>query len=289
MNRAMFIIPMLLAQLAAAHPGRGIVVQDDGTVLVADAVRSVVWRIDADGDVRAAAREVHAHWLAPAHAGAVLADHVVYAADSGAFLRGLVRIDPDGEVESVIEPAADPTGLDAGAFAIAGELLAIARDSRPVIELRSGADEPRSITLPPHEGDTVSSLLAAPDGVLYAARGRELLRIEVDGSVHRIAEVPRPEGAPIAGLQDLWGLARDADGTLYTADPGARRVLSISVDGSVATVTASPAPWFPTGIAVRDGRLWLLEHGLDGEHNLGPRVRVGPHEGPFELLAEIDE
>ena len=65
LRRVVFVhaLSMVLAATAFAHPGRGIVVSDEGDVFVADAVRSVVWQIRADGAIGAHARDVHAHWL----------------------------------------------------------------------------------------------------------------------------------------------------------------------------------------------------------------------------------
>lgn len=289
MRHLLLILTWLCATAAVAHPGRGIVVADDGSVWVADAVRSVVWRIDTDGTLHAAAREVHAHWLARAPDGAVLADHVVYEPARNTFLRGLVAIDPGGARRTVVAPAADPDGLDGGSFVAFDGAVAVARDSAPVIELRGPTATPRRIPLPAPTAAPVTSMGVDGAGRLWIARERSLLRLDADGGIARRIDLPSATDAPLLGLTALWGLAHADDGTVFTTDPGTRRVLAIDPDDRVEVVLTAEPPWFPTGVATRGGRLWLLEHGLDAGRNLGPRVRVGSIEGPFSVLAEVVE
>jgi hypothetical protein len=283
------LLALFVAATAAAHPGRGIVVAEDGTVFVADAVRSVVWRIDAEGVVSAAARGVHAHWLAADADGRVLADHVEYESASGAFLRGLVAIDRNGRTETLVAPAAVPDGLDGGAFVASGDTIAVARDSVAEIVFRDRARIARRIAFPGRGEAPVSSMVADGHGGLWLAHGRSLSQLDADGRVLRRIEVPAGTDPPVLGLDELWGLGLDERGPVYTTDPGQRRVIAIEATDRIRTVAQLEAPWFPTGVAVRGGRIWLLEHGLDGDRNLGPRVRVGAPDGPFTVLAEVTE
>lgn len=254
-----------------AHPGRGIVVDAAGNVYVADAVRSVVWRFAPDGRIQAAAREVHAHWLALDADGHVLADQVRYDSDTRQFLRGLVRIDPTGSVTTIIAPRPDPDGLDAGAFAMRDGVLHVARDSTPVIEGRRTGNVVRQVALPAATA-TVNSLGFDAMGRVIVVRGREVLQIAEDGTVSATRIAPDGTGERVLGLRDLWGLAVGADGTRYTTDPGSRQVIAIAADGNSRVVHEVAAPWFPTGVATQGTQVLVLEHGLAGDTNLGPRV-----------------
>ena len=274
---------------ALAHPGRGIVVDEQQRVYVADAVRSVVWRVDPDGRVSPAARDVHAHWLSIDAAGRVLADDLHYDAANDAYPRGLVRLSDSGPPEQIIEKRPDPHGLDAGAFCATPDRLAIARESTHTIERRAGADVRGSIPLSASE-KTVNAITCTDDASLLAVRGREVLRIRPDNQVAPIANIPEQTcSAPVSGLHDLWGVASNKDGDLFTTDPGCRRVLRLSPSGEVSTVHTATEPWFPTGVACQGSTLYILEHGLEGEQNLGPRVTILEPGKPTRVLATITD
>lgn len=269
-----------------AHPGRGIVGDADGNIYFADATRSVVWKVNDSGELSAAAREVHAHWIALDDAGRILADDVRY--EGGRFARGLVRIDSRGHIEILIPHRPDPDGLDAGAFAPQGERIAIARDSRPVIEWLDPSRPLIGNPIKLDPGPTLNSLVAHAGG-LIAIRGRQVLAFGVAGTEQTIAAVPTGPEDRLLDLRELWGLAVSDTGLIYTTDPGVRRVLSITPAGKVTEVAISAAPWFPTGVAWHDGKLLLLEHGLEGGRNLGPRVREWRGTGDAQVLATVDE
>lgn len=280
------VLALLWTALLDAHPGRGIVIDAQGRIFVADAVRSVVWRVSPDGRVSAAAREVHAHWLA-LHEDGVLADQVRHV--DGRFPRGLLHLDAQGTVRELIEPAPDPHGLDAGAFAATPRGIAIARDSQRTIDWWVDGARSRGALLELGDDDTINSLIATPEGALIAVLGRALWSLPVDQPPRLIATVPAGSAQRLLQLRELWGLARAADGTLYTTDPGLRTVLRIGTDGRFSTVFESETPWFPTGVAHDRGQLYILEHGLDERGNLGPRIRRVDPAGGTTILAIIED
>lgn len=282
-------LTLLVVAPAQAHPGRGIVVDDQQNVYVSDAVRSVVWRVDPDGRVSPAARDVHAHWLSIDAAGRVLADDLHYDAANDTYPRGMVRLSDSGPPEQIIEKRPDPHGLDAGAFCATPDGLAIARESTHTIERRAGADVRGSIPLSASE-KTVNAITCTDDASLLAVRGREILRIRPDDRVDTIANIPEQTcSTPVSGLRDLWGVASNKDGDLFTTDPGCRLVLRLSPSGEVSTVHTATEPWFPTGVACHGSTLYILEHGLEGEQNLGPRVTILEPGKPTRVLATITD
>jgi sugar lactone lactonase YvrE len=268
---AAMVLVACISATSGAHPGRGIVVDASGNVYVSDAVRSVVWRFTPAGGIESAAREVHAHWLAMDEDGAVLADQVRYDADARQFLRGLVRIDPTLAVTTIIAPRPDPDGLDAGAFTVRDGVLYIARDATGTVEGLRNGNTIWQATLPAASA-TVNSLGFDARGHVVAVRGRDVLRIAEDGTVKTTRVAPGTTDDRTLGLRDLWGLAIGADGTLYTTDPGRRQLLAIEADGTSRVVHDIAAPWFPTGVSITGNRILVLEHGLEGNTNLGPRV-----------------
>lgn len=298
---ALALILTALASSALAHPGRGIVVNATNDIFVADAVRSVVWKIDAQGHISAAARDLHAHWLSLADDGAVLADHLWFDAANNTFPRGLKRIKPDGTLQTVIEPKPDPLGLDAGAFAALPEGIAIARDSnmhlafkdtptpRAELDLNPLAKNATSTTPP---AATINSLIDLPDGSLIALRDRSVLHIK-DGIASELLTIPpvntsKEDDRPA----ELWGLASDGAGHLYTTDHDARAVYKLTKNDtgqwSHATIFDSQAPWFPTGVFVKGYTTYILEHALDDQsQNLGPRIQILEPGQPPRVLATV--
>lgn len=287
------VLILLLITFAArttqAHPGRGIVVDANGNVYVSDAVRSVIWVVSPDGTVGVHARDVHAHWLALERGDSLLADHVEYDPSSGDFLRGLVRIDSESVIERVLSPKPDPDGLDAGSFAPTESGIAVARDSSLEIQIVTPGARATVADLSGVGGSsTVNAIVSTGGDGFIVVKGRSI--VEIQGKVTRlIAEVPVSRAEGSAALPNvLWGLASDSAKTSYTCDSAARTVIAVTREGDIQTIASSTAPWFPTGVAFHDGTLFILEHGLDGDRNLGPRVVVmEPGEEP-RVLATIE-
>jgi sugar lactone lactonase YvrE len=86
------------------------------------------------------------------------------------------------------------------------------------------------------------------------------------------------------------GLDVDSQGMVYAAASGCRRVVRITVDGKVETVLKAERPWTPTGVAVHDGDLFVLEYtNANGHVTEGwlPRVRKLSRDGRVTTLATI--
>lgn len=281
-----------LAAGTTAHPGRGIVVTAEGDVLVSDAVRSVIWKFSPGGEVSALARGVHSHWLSLADDGSVLADHVQYDNATEKFGRGLKRITRDGRIVTLVPEKPDPDGLDSGVFTAIAEGYATVRDSNLHLTHYDTPRSPSAIDLGNVGGkDTVNALIDLPDGTLVGVRGRSVIRIGRGEVPTVVATVPR-ETAQVKvepDIEPVWGIAAGERGEVFTTDPSGRRVVRIARDGTITTAATSTSPWIPTGVAVHGTTLYVLEHGLDHDKNLGPRVVViEPGKSP-RILAGINE
>ncbi len=84
----------------------------------------------------------------------------------------------------------------------------------------------------------------------------------------------------------LMGLTVDSAGNVYAADFGNRRVLKITPGGSIMTLLRAEESWSPTGVAFRNGELYILESGNAPQH---PRVRKLSAGGKVSVLATIGE
>jgi len=100
----------------------------------------------------------------------------------------------------------------------------------------------------------------------------------------------------VDGLPPNWrapgfrGLDVATNGTVYAAATGCRCVVKITSAGKLSTVLKSDRPWNPTGVALRDGDVYVLEWtNANGGANDGwrPRVRKIARDGTVSLLVEI--
>ncbi len=310
---------------AIAHPGRGIAVDPSGIVFVADALRSVVWKISPDGVATVFAPRTHAHWLTltPGAAPTLYAEHIQFDETRHAFPQAILRFAPDGGRAVVIPPHPDGSIHTETFLKGEGEVLWWAID---------GADLGVRIAPLPSDPDpgfvALASLArpALPEGSVGEGRTRRTITgmawtaigdaIVNDGAslwhvtastggallVPSIAKDPDAP-APAAALGALWGVAIDTNDVLYTADPDGRRVVRISgarrprrddmdarphETARIDTACRSEGPWFPTGVATRGETLYILEHGLREGVNLGPRVRVLDPGAEARTLATIE-
>jgi len=89
------------------------------------------------------------------------------------------------------------------------------------------------------------------------------------------------------------GLAVDSSGVVYVAATGSRSVLKITPQGVVTTILKAPGPWTPTGVAVFQGEVYVLEWhdvapALEEESKTWiPRVRKIKRAGKVTVLATV--
>ena len=89
------------------------------------------------------------------------------------------------------------------------------------------------------------------------------------------------------------GLAVDPAGVVYVAATGSRRVLKIAPQGEVSTILETPGPWQPTGIALFNGDVYVLEwrepeaSKLEDRPAWLPRVRKIARDGTVSTVATV--
>src|SRR5205823_5072915 len=144
--------------------------------------------------------------------------------------------------------------------------------------------------------DGIKGLAAGTDGSLYASCPSAVLRIKPDGTVvtliHPIrlsgVDTDLPPGTPKGQEPFLRGLAVDARGTVYAAATSGRCVVKVTPDGKAEPVMKPERPWSPTGVAVHDGEVFVLEYAnanSDDHKAWRPRVRKLGRDGTVTTLA----
>ncbi|MBL8746257.1 MAG: hypothetical protein JNK58_07880 [Phycisphaerae bacterium] len=279
-----------------AHPSRSVAVLDDGAVIVPDAVRSVIWKVGTDGRVTPFARNVHTHWLCHTTDGSIIAEHLEYDPASERFSQSLLRISPDGGRVEIVAPAAGSARFSAFIVREDGSILHAPEDGTPCI-IRRDPDGGSSIFVQTTSAVPfahVTAMASGPNGTCFFTDQRGIFVLDATGHVSRLIEIlplneQRVTEPSFVKEGELWGLSADDQGAMVVADPHARRVWRIDPTGESAIVFTSESPWFPTGVSSSRGRVYVVEHGLEGERNHGPRVRIVEADGTNRELATITE
>ena len=131
-----------------------------------------------------------------------------------------------------------------------------------------------------------------PDGALYFTHGANVSKVSTSGRLTALARNIRLENASgdRAGETQLFGIAVDGQGNAFVADHGNRRIIKIAPDNQTPTLIRAEGSWFPTGVAEKDGELFILEESHTASHTpTGTRVRKRSREGTATVLAIVGE
>ncbi|GAA0929175.1 hypothetical protein GCM10009554_11330 [Kribbella koreensis] len=120
-------------------------------------------------------------------------------------------------------------------------------------------------------GQTPENVALAPGGVLYVtfAVGRQIARIDPDGTTRVLATLPAPaDGAnhtPVLGFPLTSGIVRDTNGTLYflyaTGTTDLTGLYRLRPGGKPERIAPLPATGLPNGLALdkRTGTLYIAD------------------------------
>jgi hypothetical protein len=297
---AVFVFP------AAAHPAWGIVVDKQGAVYFSDL--EAVWKIAPDGKTSVLKTGVsgrHTHVLSIDEIGNIYGDELNYDPATAKYTSGIWKITPTGGFSYVLAPTDKPpkgTSIfkdsNGNAYSVVWNNKT---DRRTQIIKRTpngtvtilGADKN------PIENQivlySVGGITFDRDSALYFADGSTIKKAAQNGAITVLADKIQIENQPDAANQNaptlLLGIAFDTTtNSLFVADHGNRRVLKISADGKTSTVIRADAPWSPTGVAVRNGELYILEFGFTlPRTSNGIRVRKLAADGKITTLATVSE
>jgi sugar lactone lactonase YvrE len=127
------------------------------------------------------------------------------------------------------------------------------------------------------------------EGVLYFVHGANVSKVTPGGTLIPLARNLVVENAS-RDPTSLFGISVDAKGNAFVADYGNRRVLKITQANQITTVIRAEEPWFPTGVAIKGGELYILEYGHTPTHTpIGTRVRKLSTDGRITILATVTE
>jgi sugar lactone lactonase YvrE len=140
----------------------------------------------------------------------------------------------------------------------------------------------------------VNAIAVGADDTVYIAGNHTIRKVTKGGQVSNLV-------GPLATLEDcgkvagipkkhrpyLHGLAVDASGTVYVAATGCSSVLKVTPDGKMSTALKGETGWSPTGLAMFDKDLYILEYknaGSSSKKDWTPRVRKLSADGQVTVL-----
>jgi len=305
---------LFLAPVGVGHPGSGIAVRDDGTVIFTDISRRTIWEVAPGGEPVALVRDRWTHSLMLGPDGALYYEREEPV--EGVAPCSFWRLGEDGAHERLIAPTRERRAFAGTVFALDAEMNVY----YPHMERVDGGWRARIMQRTP--GGVVSAFTGLGDGALYAdgGPGESTVRIVTamasapDGSVYftdlhhvRRVETGGPDAGAIttvaSGLIDedpedpperrgpsttinrLYGLAVDDNGSVFVAYQAGRRVTRVSAGGEAETLRESGRRWSPLGVALRGDEVYVLEVADGG---IGALRVVRVVDGEAEVVVSVE-
>ena len=278
---------IFVATSAIAHPGSGIVVDEQGQVYFTDTGKGV-WKIDNNGKLTFLPASKF-HWMSIDAAG-----H--FAGSSKNFGEYFERVTPHNNKPILIMCSDFPlvVGNDGNIY------YANTRPGSGKI-IRRAPNGKESVLISDKIFEFISGIAVGPDGSLYIteagnANANTIRKITMSGTMSIIATFigKSRNDLPLETMPSYCrGLAVDSTGTIYVAATGSRSVLKISPQGVINNILQESSPWTPTGVTVFHGKVYILEwHDVTAE-NLEvrsayiPRVRKIGSDGKVITIATV--
>lgn len=263
MRIALVALLFAIAAASSAHPGSAIAVASDGRVFFVDTGRGV-FVIERDG--RVVKQDGPAlHWFA--------------FDESRRFARTPWPHVTNAEFRSV-GPLVLSSDFPVAIGRDGGFYFPQFRGRLQMIRIAPDGLQNVFATLP-GSLQWLNGLAAGADGALYYTEDRAVRKI-VKGVVSTIVENVD------CGATYLRGLAVAQDGTIYVAAPGCNALLKIK-NGRVENILRMRAPWEPTGVALANGEIFVLEYlhtASEDRRDWIPRVRKIARDGSQAMLTK---
>ena len=298
---------LLAFTFANAHPPTGIVVDSRGRLYFSDL--ETVWKLGPGGRLvvfRAGVAGRHVHELFIDSEGNVYGSDVSYDQATRKYVGSVWKMAANGAATWLQEPSdnakpgmslwVDRSGnmysIDQNNHTKTRTVLLRRTPDGTVTTLAGGTYGHADGQGTAAKFSSVGGMTFGPDGSLYLTDGTAVRKVTLDGKVTTVArnlDFATPEDQKQDG--GLTGLAADANGNIYVADTGRRRLLKVKSDGKADVVYRASAPFFPNGVAVgRDGAIYVMEFGLTPPNiNSGPRIRKISPDGKNVVLVTLGE
>jgi hypothetical protein len=136
---------------------------------------------------------------------------------------------------------------------------------------------------------SIGGMTRSEDGAVYVTSGPTIRRIAQNGSVTTMAKNEKLLKARTSLLSRLFGdvnahltgIAVDCDGTMYVTNTARNAVVRIEASGKATEVVTTDNGWTPTGVAIVERALYVLEYGP------GVRVRRIDRDGDASIVALV--
>ncbi len=274
----------LFATSTSAHPGSGIVVDNQGQIFFTDTGQGV-WKIDKQGKLIYLPASLW-HWMA--------IDEVGYFAESQKnFGEWFERVTPQSSKPVLIMCSDFPLTVNRDGNLYYADTR---RSSTRIVQRTPNGTE--SILAGGEMFQGITGIAAGPDSSIYVTDVNAILKITMDGTVSTFAsgfvsKDPANNPPPETEATYCRGLAVDSQGGVYVAATGSRRVLKITPQGKVSTILQGPGPWSPTGVTVFRREVYVLEwrdaapSRVETRREWIPRVRKVGVDGKITTLATV--
>ena len=289
-------LSMLFVAGAFAHPASGIVVNANGEVFFIHTGHGVC-KIDAQGELTYIHKDSGGHWMAMDTDGRF----------STQFPRLFQRITAPGVKPALLfASGGGPLVVNHDGNLYYGSGFAGGDDKAPGFHTvtRLSPDGTQTLFAPQLKtklaelNEGVMGLAAGPDGSLYVACPNAILKVTMEGVVtplvhpvvvkDRDDDLAKDSRTRAFHSPYLRGLDVTEDGTIYAAVTGCRCVVKVTPEGKVETILKAERPWTPTGVAVRDKEVFVLDYThTDKPKDWAPRVRKLSADGKITILADL--
>ena len=245
-----------------AHPGIGIVMDNDGNVFYTDLTH--VWKITPDGNHSIAVRNVHTHELYLDSNGDLYGEHEWYEGEAtdkwGNYVWCLSK---DGVFEKVIpdvEGFLDNTTLNRD---LEGNSY-WAKKVREGEVLMKQTPNGQNIEFSNHQFNDVRWMhYSENDKNLYVVDHLAVKRVNASGFVTVVSNELKEDKSLFNRVSDrhyVYGLWTDSDGNVFVALYGAGKVKKISPGDDDTTIYNSKWGWSPCGGLIdKNGIFWIME------------------------------
>ncbi len=289
-------VPLALAALAIysscqAHPGNGIVVLADGSIITGDAVGSAVWQFRVDAPPKKLISDFHCHWVTLGRDGKVYGDLVEVRA--GRWTTSFHRIDvPTRRATQVWSGTADASvflvDTDSSIVRFDRGTLLAAKPGQAAVPFRGSGRAERG-----RSGPIMAKAMAwGPTGDVFLLERNRLWVAGKDGVLRLRATFPGRASGMYAGPNSQvqpWGLAVDSAGRAIVADPSRGVVVRVDQRGQSEVLARCLDGWAVVGVSVQGDRLILLESKTIGNRNFGPRVSVLDKDGRRRVIGTVSQ